>query len=423
MEQTTTTITCPHCHKQIPLDEALSHRIREQLQKEFNAEMAKREQEVKDREAAYVRKTQELEQYRERLKTEQQASLEQMRQKLSDELRAKAEEKVSVELQDLRQEVEEKGSKLAELQKAELQLRKEKRELEESKQNLELEITRRLDAERETIRAQALKTMSEEHRFKDMEKDKIIDDLKKQADDLKRKLDQSSQQLQGEVLELEIENLLKLNFPLDTVEPVPKGIRGADVIQRVCGQGGQECGTIMWESKRTKAWSDSWIDKLKEDQREARADVAVLVSTVLPRGLCGIGQVNGVWVCEDTLAMGLATALRSGLLQLAMTRLSLVGKNEKMEMLYEYLSGREFRHHVEGIVEAFVAMKKELDQERRAMEKMWARREKQIERVIKNTARMYGNMQGIIGRALPELKVLELEAYEADRESTEADDA
>jgi hypothetical protein len=187
-------------------------------------------------------------------------------------------------------------------------------------------------------------------------------------------------------------------------------MRGADVMQRVCSTTGQVCGTIIWESKRVKNWSDGWIEKLKEDQREAKADIAVLVSTVLPRGITGIHQQNGVWIADYTLAIGLATALRHGLMEIAAAKTSMEGRSEKLEMLYDYLSGPQFRQQIEAIVDAFVSMSKDLDQERRAMEKIWAKREKQIEKVVKNTSRMYGSLQGIVGSTLPELKTLELKA-------------
>src|SRR5208283_2334729 len=183
-----------------------------------------------------------------------------------------------------------------------------------------------------------------------------------------------------------------------------------DVIHKVCDQTGQPCGALIWESKRTKAWSDGWIDKLKEDQREVKAEVAVLVSSVLPKGLSGFARINGVWVCDHSLALCLAHALRTGLMDVTAAKLGATGKSEKMEMLYEYLSGPEFRQQVEGIVEAFSGMRKDLDQEKRAMERIWAKREKQIERVVKNMGRMYGSMEGIMGRTLPELGVFELKA-------------
>ncbi len=206
---------------------------------------------------------------------------------------------------------------------------------------------------------------------------------------------------------------------MDTIEEVPKGIRGADVIHKVCNHSGQHCGTLIWESKRTKAWSDGWIDKLKEDAREVKAEVAILVSSVMPKGVGGFARIGGVWVCDHSLAVCLAMALRTNLIDIASAKLSASGKNEKMEMLYEYLSGPEFKQQVEGIVEAFTGMRKDLDQEKRAMEKIWAKREKQIERAVKNMGRMYGSMEGIMGRTLPELGVFELEALsEGDEEET-----
>jgi hypothetical protein len=292
----------------------------------------------------------------------------------------------------------------------EIGLRKEKLEIEDARKGLELEMARRMESERKRVADDTEKRLTEQYRMKEAEKDKIIDDLKKKAEEFKRKAEQGSQQLQGEVAEISLEELLKASFPLDGIDEVPKGIRGADVIHSVCNQLGQPCGTLIWESKRTKAWSDGWIEKLKEDQREVKAEIAVLVSTVLPKGVNGFARINGVWVCEHSLTGCLAEALRIGLMDLSSAKLSVIGKNEKMEALYEYLSGPEFRQHVEGIVEAFASMRKDLDQEKRAMEKIWAKREKQIERVIKNMGRMYGSMEGIIGQSLPQLELLELKA-------------
>ena len=253
---------------------------------------------------------------------------------------------------------------------------------------------------------------SEEHRLKDMEKEKKISDMLKTIEELKRKGEQGSMQTQGEVLELDLEALLRSRFPTDEIEPVPKGIRGADILQRVHNRSGQLCGTIIWESKRTKAWSDGWIAKLKDDQREVKAEIAVIVSETLPSGVKAFTQMEGVWVADFTLAASLAEVLRSGLTQLALAKLSAVGRGEKMDVIYNYLSGPHFRQRVEGIVEAFKSMKEDLDQEKRAITRTWAKREKQIERVINNTAGMYGDIQGIIGASLPEIKILELDEGE-----------
>ena len=213
-----------------------------------------------------------------------------------------------------------------------------------------------------------------------------------------------------EKLERQVEEELGASFPQDRIEAVSTGRRGADVLQVVCDASGRECGTILWEAKRTKAWSDGWLEKLREDQREAGADVAVIVSTVLPRDIRGIGMREGVWVCDYPSFTGLATALRAALMQVHAARQAEVGKGHKMELLYDYLSGPEFRQRVEAMVESLRAMHQDLEKEKTAMQKIWKKREKQMQRILASTAAMYGEMQGIIGASMPELAALDLKA-------------
>ncbi|MCX8023450.1 MAG: DUF2130 domain-containing protein [Syntrophorhabdaceae bacterium] len=424
MVESVTKIICPYCRREIALDEVLTHQIKEQFEKEFNEQLAIKEQELKTKESVIIKREKELV----RAKEEQEKEMERLREKLEKDLqtklieekkgleeavRKKIMEESEVELNALKNELEEKKNKIREFQKIELTLREEKRRLEEEKQNMEIEVTRKLDAERTKIKEEALKLAYEQYRLKDVEKDRHIEALKNQIEELKRKVEQGPGDT-GEALEWVLETELKSHFRYDIIEPVPRGVRGADVLHKVCTRDGQICGMIIWESKRVKNWSDGWIDKLKEDQREARADIAVLVSTVLPKGVSGITNINGVWVADYTLATGLAMALRYGLIQVAQAKVSAEGKSEKLEMLYSYLSGMEFRQQIEGIVEAFVSMKQDLEGEKRSMEKIWAKREKQIEKVIKNTTRMYGSLQGIIGSTLPELKTMELKALEGE---------
>ncbi len=453
-------IICPNCQKEIPLTEAISHQIREKLHKEFEAEFVKKEKEIKKKfEKEAKQKAEEaiaieLEDLRgqitekdEKLQKAQKAGLElrkrereleeskanfelekaqkleefeaefkrkekEIKEKFEKEVRQKTEEAIAIELEDLHSQIAEKDEKLQKAKNAELDLLKQKRELEESKANFELEMAKKLDSEREKIRHMTLEKAMEEHRLKDLEKENQIADMRKQIDELKRKAEQGSQQRQGETLELELEDILRKKFPLDRIEPVPKGIRGADVLQKVHDQSGC-CGTIIWESKNSKAWRDSWIAKLKDDQRAVKAEIAVLMTTTLPNDVNNFAHINGAWVTNYTSIVGLATALRINLIQVATTKLATEGKNSKMEVLYNYLSGLEFRQKVEAIAEAFVSMKKDLDQEKRAMMRIWSKRDKQIERVINNTASMYGDMQGIIGASLPQLKSLELKALPA----------
>jgi hypothetical protein len=392
-------LRCPNCGELIPVSETISHQIaertHEQLRKatqEQQRVFTAKENELADREAALDRVVDE------RVATRQS--------QLASEAEAKALAAVSVELEDLRRQAFEKDRKLAESQQVELELRRHARALEERERTVELEIARRIDHESQKIREEAARVITEEHHLRDAEKDKKLQDAIKANEELSRKLQQGSQQTQGEVLELQLEALIKSAFPWDAVEPVPKGVAGADILQRVVNNAGHACGTIIWETKRTKTWSDAWIQKLKDDQRFVKAEVAILLTEALPKDCTHFAQIGGVWVTNPQCAIGLAIALRSQLVELEMTRLAAVGKNEKMEVLYRYLSGLEFRQRVEAIVEAFVEMQEDLQEERRISERRWSKREKQIQRVISNTSGMYGDLQGLIGTALRTIPAL-----------------
>ena len=396
------------------MTEALSGQIKESLRSEYELKARQQEIELKKRDEELKRRASELEESRKSVDDTVARKLAAEKGRFQDEARKRALEQVDTELRDLREEKARKDSLLDESRKKEIELLRRNRQIEEEKRSLELETARKLDAEREKIRQTTLETFSEEHRLKDLEKDRKMSDLMKTIEELKRKGEQGSQQSQGEILELDLESMLKARFQFDVVEPVAKGVRGADIIQKVYTRSGLLCGSIAWESKRTKAWNDEWVTKLKDDQREMKADVAVIVTEALPKGVGSFGRVDGVWVTTVPLAGSLAEALRATLTEVSLARASAVGKNEKMEAIYNYLSGPEFRQRVEGIVEAFSAMKEDLESEKRPMTKIWAKREKQIERVTLNTTGMYGDMHGIIGSTMPEIKTLELGAGDED---------
>jgi hypothetical protein len=233
--------------------------------------------------------------------------------------------------------------------------------------------------------------------------------MQKQIEDLKRKSEQGSQQLQGEVQELQLEGLLRANFPHDGIVPVPKGEFGGDTIQQVATPFGQQCGKILWESKRTRNWSDGWLQKLRDDQRAAKADAAILVSQALPKSIELFGQIDGVWVTAPKCAVAVAMAIRHALIEVTMARKSGEGQQTKMEAMYHYLTGPRFRHRVEAIVEKFTDMQADLERERRAMQKAWAKREAQIQGIIQATSGMWGDMQGIAGRSLQEIEGLDFD--------------
>lgn len=412
------TIICPNCGKKIPLTETLTHQIKDNLRKEFEVRAKEIEISFAKREKLLIEEAEKLEKTKQTLEKEVSERLKSETEKIKREAKKEALAALELEFRDLKEQNEEKDKKLEEARKAELEFRKRMRELEEQKKSVELEVARKIDKEREKIKQTTLEMFTEEHRLKELEKDKKISDMLKTIEDLKRKAQQGSMQTQGEVLELDIEGLLKTTFPTDEIEPVPKGMRGADILQKVFNSG-QYCGTIIWEAKHTKTWSDTWVSKLKDDQRAAKAEIAILATETMPKGVNSFTHIDGVWVADFSLVGNLADVLRKGIIDLFQLKRSSVGKNEKMEFLYDYLSGPEFKQKVEAIVEAFKVMKEDLDHERRSMTKMWAKREKQIERVILNTGSMYGDMQGIIGASLPQIKLLEMGEDEEEELSNE----
>ncbi|MEQ1852351.1 MAG: DUF2130 domain-containing protein [Chthoniobacteraceae bacterium] len=402
------TITCPHCGQSFELSDALTHQIREHLKVELQAELVKREADAKRRSEELKAREEALAKAREGLNDEVE---KQLKQKLTEaEARAakKVEGRFADQLKEMQDSMREKDESLKAFRQNELELRKQKQALEKEKEEFDLRLQRKLDEERASIRKEAEGKASEQFRLKDLEKDKVIGDLKSALDDMKRKAEQGSMETQGEVLEQDFEARLRGFFLHDEIQPVAKGIRGADLIQSVRTPHGTSCGSLLWEMKNTKAWNGQWIPKLKDDMIETRATIAVLVSVVLPEGVNRFGMVEGVWVSDPLSAIPLAAALRQQLLALDRERKSSEGKSGKMEMLYHYLAGTEFSQKIGGIVEAFTAMQDQVNRERRAMEKNWKEREKQIERVIKNTTGLYGDMQGIIGGVIPQIPALEL---------------
>jgi hypothetical protein len=329
------------------------------------------------------------------------AEAQKARTVVADEIaRVQLEKTVAEEL------LQDRSDKLLAAQKTELELRRERQQLQEEKELFELEKQRAIDAERAKIREAAQKDADDQSRLKIAEKDKTISDLQVKLQAALRQAEQGSQQLQGEVQELELESLLCSAFPQDSIEPVPKGEHGGDVIHRVAAPNGQYCGTILWESKRAKNWSDGWLSKLRDDQRAAKADVALIVTETLPKDVETFNLVDGVWVTGYRCAIPVAIILRRSLIELAVARQAGEGQQTKMQLIYQYLTGPRFRHRIEAIVEKFADMHEDLQRERKSMTKLWARREEQIRCAIESTAGMYGDLQGIAGRHLQEIDAL-----------------
>ena len=416
------TITCPSCKTEIKLTESLAAPLIETARRDYEqrlaqkeAESAKREAAIREREGALAKAQETLdEQVAEKLKQQRTVIVVEEARKaklaLSNELEQKS--KDLLEIQGI---LKQKDEKLAEAQKAQADLIRKQRELDDAKRELDLTIEKRVQAGITATREQAKKEADEASKLKLMEAEQTISAMQKQIEELKRKAEQGSQQLQGEVQELELEALLSAKFPMDQIQPVPKGEYGGDVLQRVTSPLGQACGTILWESKRTKNWSDGWLVKLREDQRQAKAEIAIIVSQALPKDVETFDLIDEVWVAHPKTAIPMAMALRQSLMEVTAARKATEGQQTKMEMVYDYLMGPRFRQRVQAIVEAFSTMQEDLDKERKVITKQWAKREEQIGRVMQATVGMYGDLQGIAGKTLQEIEGLELKALDGPR--------
>lgn len=420
------TITCPNCKTEIKLTESLAAPLIESTRKQFeqrlaqkDSEISQREQAMRDREKQLAEEKRKLDdqvtsQVAEQLKAERARVIAEESRKAKQASAAELESKAR-ELAELHEVLKSRDEKLAQAQQAQAELIKKQRELDDAKRELELTVAKRVQDGLTEARQLARKEAEDEQKLKVLEKEQTIAAMQKQIEDLKRRAEQGSQQLQGEVQELELENLLRLKFPFDAIEPVPKGEFGGDVLHRVIGSGGQIGGTLLWEFKRTKNWSDAWLVKLRDDQRAAKAEVAVIVSHTLPKGVETFELIEGVWVTHPRAALPVAMILRQSLLEIALARQSSEGQQSKTEMVYQYLTGPRFRQRVEAIVEAFSTMQEDLDKERKAIMKQWAKREEQIERVMAATVGMYGDLQGIAGKSLQEIEGLEFPALEDNK--------
>jgi hypothetical protein len=411
------TIICPQCKSEIKLTESLAAPLLESIRHDYEQRLSQKDADMARREAALNERAAVLEKAEATVEQQVAQRLQQARVKIAEEEGHKAklalgndlDQKIK-EINTLNAVLKQRDEKLAEAQEAQAELLRKKRELDDAMRELNLTVEKRVQADLGAERDKAKREAEEELKLKLLESDQKIAGLQKRIEDLQRSAEQGSQQLQGEVQELALEALLTARFPRDTSQPVPKGEFGGDVLQRVFGPLNQPSGTILWESKRTKNWSDSWLPKLREDQRAAKAEIAVIISQALPKEVETFGYVDGVWVADFKVALPVAVALRQSLIEVAAARQAAEGQQTKTEMVYAYITGPRFLQRVQAIVEAFTSMKKDLDQEKKAITRQWAKREEQIDRVMQATVGMYGDVQGIVGRTLQEIEGLEFQA-------------
>ncbi len=420
-------ISCPQCKAEIPLTESLAAPLLAATRQQYELQLAQQNEAVELKEKSLREKEKHLAETQksieEQIAARVTSRLEQDRKSIIAEESRKAkllaEEELTSkakEISSLQEVLQSQNTKLAEAQKAQAELLRKQRELDDAKRELDLTIEKRVQQSLTEIRAAAKREAEEDLKLRVMEKDQTIASMQKKIEELKQKAEQGSQQLQGEVQELDLENLLRLKFPHDSIEPVLKGEFGGDFLQRVFSATGQPCGEILWESKRTKHWSDSWLAKLRDDQRAAKAEISVIVSQTLPREIETFDVIDGVWVTSPRNFLPVATILRHSLIQVSMVRQSSEGQQTKTEMVYQYLTGPRFRHRVEAIVEAFSSMQDDLNKERKVILKQWAKRQEQIERVMTATVGMYGDLQGIAGKSLQEIESLSLTALPGGEE-------
>jgi hypothetical protein len=415
-----TQIKCPNCGKSIDVQDILSHQLEDEIKQKYQSEIASQKKEYEDKQKELKqekldfkqKKKQENELFEERLENQ----LKEGRKEIEKKLKSKLKKEQIEQIEALQKELNEKSEQVKELHRSKAEIERLKREKGELKEAAEADAQKKLNETLTTEKEKIRKSEEEKNelRFKKMQKQ--LEDQKTLTAEMKRKQEQGSMQMQGEVQELAIEEWLSVQFPLDTIEEIKKGVRGADCLQVINTRSAQNCGTIYYESKRTKDFQPSWIEKFKSDIRDKGADIGVLVTEVMPSDMDRLGLKDGVWICNYNEFKGLCAVLRESIIRLSTSISSQENKGDKMDMLYTFLTGNSFRMQVEAIVEGFTQMKSDLESEKRSMQRIWRQRDKQIDKVTTNTIDMYGDIKGIAGNAIQSVKALELPGIDEDTE-------
>jgi hypothetical protein len=420
-----TDIKCPSCGKLFPMEQAVSEEYKRELREQMMSYKREKDKEIQKQKEELANKETELQKRLEKQQAEFDQKLTGEKIKLQQLVEVNLRKRIGADFENklrmLEENNREQETKLRLARQKELEFLQRENLLKNKEEELELSVQRKLQEERgklseeiRKIEEQKIAVKEETYQFRMRELEKQLNDQKLLAEEMRRKAEQGSMQLQGETQELLLEEVLREHFPFDSIVEVGKGVEGADCMQIVRNTAGNECGKIIFESKRAKSWNNVWVDKLKTDMRNKQADLAILVTQSFPKGMNCFGERDGVWICSFKEVTGLTSALRNAIIRIADTTKSEENKGEKMQMLYNYLTGLEFRQHIEAIVEGFMAMKQSITRERIQMEKIWKEREKQLEKVLLNTSGMYGSIKGIAGSSVNTIPLLEGSDVEED---------
>ena len=413
-----TDIKCPNCGHQFPMEDAVSEEYKKELREKMTGYIKKKDEELLKKQEEFLRKEQILLQQAQQKEAEYAGKLADEKVKIQKSLEENIRKSISADFENqvnlLQQSNKDNEIKLQEARSKQLEYLKKEQELKNKEQEMEIHIQQTLLKERQKIgeeirklEEQRTNTRETEYQLRMKEMEKQLEDQKKLVDEMKRKAEQGSMQMQGEVQELLLEDLLRGSFPFDMITEVGKGVRGADCIQTIRNQFGQECGKIVYESKRAQHFANDWIEKLKAEMRTQGADVAVIVTQAMPKDMEQFGEKNGVWICSFAEVRALAHILRDGIIKIYNASRSQENKGDKMHLLYDYLTGQEFAEQWKAIREGFLSMRMSIQKERDAMEKLWKAREKHLEKVLLNAAHIRGSIEGIAGQDSIDLNLLE----------------
>ena len=405
----TTKINCPECNHEFNVENALSTEIEKSLRAKMNAEAIQKNKEISDRENSLRKEKEKFISEKQAQETIINDRLEVEKRKIKELLEKEVKKENDDSINDLLKKISNQSDELSKIKREKISFEEQVNALKKKEEQLDIEIKQKVLIETKKVQEETKKSEQEKYHLDLKQKDELVNSMKEQISDLKRKAEQGSMQSQGEILELEVERLLESSYPLDSIEEIKKGANGADCVQNVTTNFGHVAGRIAFETKRTKSFSNSWIEKLKVDMRTHKADIGVIVTETMPNDMPKFGIKDGIWICKFSEVEGLSRVLRHSILKVAEVKEANEDRGEKMQVLYSYLISEEFKQQMEAIVRGFVNMKGALESEKRSMKRIWKQREKELELIIDGATEMHGSIRAIAGNSIAPIKELELD--------------